>query len=353
MVTIKEIAEKAGVSRGTVDRVLHDRGRVDPEKERRIRQIAEELGYQPNIAAKGLAARKMHLRLGFIYIDLDVAPFHRQIYAGAADYAKTLSPYDVEVVFFPLRNPGVNAQTWRDVLSDLIAGTNGGLQMDGWAVPGALAIYLQEMMDSGALKDAPLVLYNLDADVPGKIAYVGCDYRQAGRLSCGVAALMTHESGNVVIASQDTGNVPSSLERMQGFEEEAAAHYPSLKICGKVLLRPENMPDDFVNRLEALLAPGDIDILYLLNPGDYTICKTIAQMFPGGSPRIITNDLPDESQYSLFETGVISAVICQEPEMQGARPLKILFRYLALGLEPETDWYRTQLSVRIRQNIIV
>ena len=44
-VTIQQIADKAGVSRGTVDRVLNHRGRVDPEVARRVEQIAEELGY--------------------------------------------------------------------------------------------------------------------------------------------------------------------------------------------------------------------------------------------------------------------------------------------------------------------
>ena len=56
MVTIKDIAEKAGVSRGTVDRVLHDRGRVSPSKAKKIKEIAEKMGYRPNIAGKGLAA---------------------------------------------------------------------------------------------------------------------------------------------------------------------------------------------------------------------------------------------------------------------------------------------------------
>ena len=47
MVTIKEIADRAGVSRGTVDRVLNNRGKVNPEKEERVRRIAQELGYKP------------------------------------------------------------------------------------------------------------------------------------------------------------------------------------------------------------------------------------------------------------------------------------------------------------------
>lgn len=44
-VTLKQIAELAGVSRGTVDRALHNRGRVSDEVAQRIRQIADELGY--------------------------------------------------------------------------------------------------------------------------------------------------------------------------------------------------------------------------------------------------------------------------------------------------------------------
>ena len=45
MATIKEIAALAGVSRGTVDRVLNDRGAVNPETAEKIRKIAKELDY--------------------------------------------------------------------------------------------------------------------------------------------------------------------------------------------------------------------------------------------------------------------------------------------------------------------
>ena len=43
-VTIRQIAEAAGVSRGTVDRALNNRGRIRPEVAERVRQIAEEMG---------------------------------------------------------------------------------------------------------------------------------------------------------------------------------------------------------------------------------------------------------------------------------------------------------------------
>ena len=47
MTTIEIIAKKAGVSRGTVDRVLHDRGQVKPETAERVRAVMEEMDFQP------------------------------------------------------------------------------------------------------------------------------------------------------------------------------------------------------------------------------------------------------------------------------------------------------------------
>ena len=53
--TIKMIAEKAGVSIGTVDRVLHDRPYVKAEVRERVLQVMEELDYHPNHMASALA----------------------------------------------------------------------------------------------------------------------------------------------------------------------------------------------------------------------------------------------------------------------------------------------------------
>ena len=65
-VTIKEIAEYANVSRGTVDRALHGRGGVKPEVERRILAIAENMGYKPNSVAKALSNLKKKMTIGLL-----------------------------------------------------------------------------------------------------------------------------------------------------------------------------------------------------------------------------------------------------------------------------------------------
>ena len=66
-VTLKQIAELAGVSVGTVDRALHDRGRVDPKVAQRIKLIAKELDYRPNTVAKSLSSRRRNLKITVIF----------------------------------------------------------------------------------------------------------------------------------------------------------------------------------------------------------------------------------------------------------------------------------------------
>lgn len=55
---IKDIAERAGVSVGTVDRVLHNRPSVSPAARQKVEQALEEMQYQPNIYASALASNK-------------------------------------------------------------------------------------------------------------------------------------------------------------------------------------------------------------------------------------------------------------------------------------------------------
>ena len=62
MVTLKDIAEKAGVSSMTVSRVMNGKtGAVSQATSERIRKIAQEMGYVPNSSARALASRSSRL----------------------------------------------------------------------------------------------------------------------------------------------------------------------------------------------------------------------------------------------------------------------------------------------------
>lgn len=64
-ITLKAIAERAGVSVATVSRALSGRGRVDEATREQIRRIAEELGYAPDMAARSLVLRRTE-NIGFL-----------------------------------------------------------------------------------------------------------------------------------------------------------------------------------------------------------------------------------------------------------------------------------------------
>ena len=93
----KQIAELAGVSRGTVDRVLNNRGSVNANTAARVREIAEKLNYKPNKAGLMLAAQKKNLKIGVILFP-DSNPFFSEVLEGVNAKAKELSAYNFTVL---------------------------------------------------------------------------------------------------------------------------------------------------------------------------------------------------------------------------------------------------------------
>lgn len=84
MVTLKDIAAHVGVSASSVSLVLNDldTGRVRPDVAAQIRQVASEMGYVPNLLAKGLKTRQSHT-IGLISDEVASVPFAGQMLAGA------------------------------------------------------------------------------------------------------------------------------------------------------------------------------------------------------------------------------------------------------------------------------
>ena len=91
MTTMKQVAQKAGVSVSTVSLVMNHRdvGRVKAEIAERVRKTAEELGYRPNPLASSLRTSRTHI-LGFISEEVATTPYAGGIILGAQDAASRL-----------------------------------------------------------------------------------------------------------------------------------------------------------------------------------------------------------------------------------------------------------------------
>lgn len=341
MVTIKKIAEIAGVSRGTVDRVLNNREGVNAKTYQMVKEIADRLGYEPNMAGQMLAAWKKKIRLGFVVCDTPIDLFFADVYKAAREKAKELEAFGVSVKFYLIKE--LSDRAIEPLLAQVEADDPDGiailpLQME------SIEVFIKRM----DAKNVPMVFLNLDMEDTQRLSYVGCDYYAAGRVAAGLIALVTHERGKIALATNFDEQSPAFRQRLQGFLGELDNNYPGIDIVNRdsyfVFLN-----DNFSNVLELVKATPDLDAIYVVNPGDYSICEEIAKVDIQKRIRIITNDIVSRQKY-LIDKGVIGATIGQQPEKQGEMPLQILYDFIGLGIRPE-DKYLTELSIYIKQNI--
>lgn len=99
--TIKTIAKAAGVSHTTVSRALNDSSLVKPQTKLKIKRLADEMGYIPDINAKGLVSNKAYV-VGIYFSRLQsgtssnfLAESIRQVKKSLADYTLAINGIDL------------------------------------------------------------------------------------------------------------------------------------------------------------------------------------------------------------------------------------------------------------------
>lgn len=167
MATIKQIAELAGVSRGTVDRVLNNRGSVNANTAARVREIAEKLNYKPNKAGLMLAAQKKNLKIGVILFP-DSNPFFSEVLEGVNAKAKELSAYNFTVLIRQV--PFDETEQFNTMEALLAEGIN------GLVIAPFNSLYIAAEIDRLTEMNIPVITVNTDI-LSRRIAYVGSNYR--------------------------------------------------------------------------------------------------------------------------------------------------------------------------------
>ena len=232
-VTLKQIAELAGVSRGTVDRALYNRGRVKPEVAERIRKIADDLGYQPNRAGKALAMTHRPMKLGVI-AQATETPFMHLLRSGIDDAAREVSTMGCEVLI--REGIGLDVDVQLQLIDELLAEDISGLAICPADDP-RIKKKINALVDAGI----PVVTFNADIDDTKRMCFVGQNSELAGRTCAGLVNAITNDGGLVLPISGYHYNHSHAL-RIHGFCDEIKRAFRICAHCPPYTVRMMKPP---------------------------------------------------------------------------------------------------------------
>ncbi len=336
-VTVKQIAAYAGVSRGTVDRVLNHRGGVKESVAKRVQQIADELGYQPNRAGKALANRKNPMQIGVI-LNAVGNPFYDQVRQGIEAAKADYRDFSVEVQKIELKGYAVEEQL--TAIDDLVAKGVQSLIITP-INDSRIATRLEVLLQEG------LLVIKLNSDLKGveQAPYIGCHYLKSGQTAAGLLCLCTAGVASVGIV---TGSVKmlGHNQRVAGFLKEAKANFKTFTMADIV----ENNDDDEQSYRETkkLLQEHTLSALYFTAGGVAGGCRAVKES--GQTPLVICCDDTAEI-VSLIKEEVVSATICQQPFEQGYRAIQAIFNQFMTGEFPYGEYIFMQNQIKISANI--
>ncbi|AZR73753.1 LacI family transcriptional regulator [Anoxybacter fermentans] len=151
-VTIKDIAKEANVSTTTVSRVLNNKPDVSDKTKKKVLEVINKLGYNPNGIARGLVLQKTYT-IGLIIPDI-CNPFFPEVARGIQDKARQLG---YSVIFYNTDN---NKQREKEAI-DLLKSK----QVDGIIL--SLSMSNKEELDKLEEENFPVV--QIDRKIPGSI----------------------------------------------------------------------------------------------------------------------------------------------------------------------------------------
>ena len=342
-ITINQIAALCGVSRGTVDRALHNKGNVRPEIAARIKAVAEEYGYTPNRAGMALSRAAHPIKIGVVLHSVQT-PFIRLVLDACRREASNLAVFSTEVIFRLSRSLDPIEQV--SMIEDLV---------DNQHVSGLAVMPLHSMLVENKINEIveqhhlPVVTLNTDLPQSKRICYIGQDNYAAGRTA---AELMRLVTGGTGIVSPIIGPSEYHLaysERLEGFQSELAQSAPQIRVQQTSIAADD---DECARQatLDLLARCPGLSGIYAITPGYEGVCQALIQTGRAHSVHLI---LHDEIHANLqhVRNGIVDFLLGQDAQTQGSLPLTLLSDYIQLRRPPAKKVYCTDIRVLLRHNI--
>ncbi len=318
-VTIYDIAEKAGVSIGTVNRALNGKARISPKTKQLVLETAQALGYTANAAAQGLRRTPIHLG-AILFCPVD--EYVDDIIEGMQASAKSLEKYRVSVDIRKIPYVG-NAECLQQTLAlmrDFEAQQYNGIVL-------FMSAMLDELEELGTVineltqKNICIATVANDLSHTERVVHVGVDARMAGAMAAEMLALSC--AGGEVALLVTSKNSPVNIDYIRGFEQYAAHG-----IFSAVSIYEHYDDRDKVPEVTAkmLAEHPKLKGIYMATASSAMACEYI-KAHSDREMTIITTDLLRQTP-TLLRQKIANAVIFQNPYKQGKNVIRMLYHHI-------------------------
>ncbi|MDO4160144.1 MAG: substrate-binding domain-containing protein [Prevotellaceae bacterium] len=322
-VRIKDIAEKAGVSVGTVDRVLHNRPNVSKTAREKVEAVLEKSDYQPNMYASALAYNKSYTFYCIIPKHESEA-YWEEIEEGAAKACEARRDFhiDVKMMYYKRFDKNTFIKKYQECLESDPSGVI--------VVPSDLDV-TKEFADKLHERNVPFIL--LDSYMPDlkPLSFYGQDSFCSGYFAAKMLMMIASKEKEIMLMKQmKDGKVASKQQdnREVGFRHYMHDHFPEIKI------QELNLPlDGDRNEYDNLL-----EKFFTEHPQVHHCITLCSKAHIVGEFLLKTNrrdiqimgyDMVDRNAKCL-RLGSISFLIAQHAFMQGYNCVDTLFKAIVL-----------------------
>lgn len=340
---MKEIAQQAGVSLATVDRVLHGRVGVRAPTVERVMLAAAALGYVSKARAWDVLAPKP-LRLSFL-IPAGTNRFLRMLGDMIDCYHEHWAPFNVRCRAEYIESFNPHALAEQLMLQ--------GRKSDGIAFMALEHPLVREAIAQLADRRVPTVTLISDLSNSRRAAYVGLDNRAAGRTAAYLIARfmgpLANEAPGKVAMIAGSLSYRAHEEREAGFLHLFQEQYPAVH----VVRAREGQDDAEKNYRQArslFRQHGDQLVgLYNIGGGAEGIGRAIHDAKLPRKPIFVGHGLTPDTRALLID-GTMDAVITQNPQSAVMSCVRI-FANLRDGREPHSGVEQVRSQVVFRENL--
>ncbi|MFB2117807.1 substrate-binding domain-containing protein [Parapedobacter sp. 2B3] len=321
---VKEIARRANVSIATVDRVIHNRKGVSETTRRKINEIIQEIGFQPNILASRLASKKTN-QFAVLIPNAKETDYWEAPRKGAERAYNEIRQYGVELELFLFDLN--DKQSFEKQANAILEGGFHGVVLAPSFVDEA-----RKFITTCELRKLPYVFINSDMSDAKGLAYIGPHLFKSGCLA-GKLVRFGLKRGKVLVVniSKEIDAYHHLLRKEEGFR----AYMEATNTAGGQIqiekIDITNTTDRAVNEAlqNCLERHPDIEAFFVTNSRVRSVAKYL-QKRAATHHIVVGYDLITQN-VDYLKDGTIDFLIGQKPEEQGYAGVMALFQHVIVG----------------------